>query len=107
MNDKNDIPPFLLRIAKNIPSFPLAFIINHSFSSGIFPKTLKNFEVFSKDDAKIISNYRPISLFPFISKIYERTIYNRTVLFFDRNNIFAPNQFGFRKSFFFHKSCHP
>ena len=102
MNDEDDIPPFFLRIAKNILSFPLALMINHSFSLGIFPKILKTAKVlpiFKKGNAKNISNYRPISLLPSISKIYERAIYNRTILFFDRNNILAPNQFGFRKSY--------
>ena len=102
MNNEDDIPPFFLRIAKNILSFPLAFMINHSFSLGIFPETLKTAKVlpiFKKGNTKNISNYCPISLLPSISKIYERAIYNRTILFFDRNNILAPNQFGFRKSY--------
>ena len=102
INDEDDIPPFFLRIAKNILSFPLAFMINHSFSLGIFPKILKTAKVlpiFRKGNAKNISNYCPISLLPSISKSYERAIYDRTILFFDRNNILAPNQFGFRKSY--------
>ena len=92
MNDEDDIPSFFLRIAKNILSFPLAFMINHSFSLGIFPKTLKTAKVlpiFKKGNTKNIPNYRPISLLPSISKIYERAIYNRTITFFDRNNILA------------------
>ena len=102
MNYEDDIPPFFLRIAKNILSFPLAFMINHSFSLRIFPKILKTVKVlpiFKKGNAKNISNYGPISLLLSISKIYERAIYNQTILFFDRNNILAPNQFGFRKSY--------
>ena len=77
-------------------------MINHSFSLGIFLKILKTAKVlpiFKKGNAKKSSNYRPIFLLPSISKIYERAIYNRTILFFDRNNILAPNQFGFRKSY--------
>ena len=79
MNDENDIPPFFLRIAKNILSFLLAFMINHSFSIGIFPKTLKTAKIlpiFKKGNTKNVSNYRPISLLHSISKIYERAIYN-------------------------------
>ena len=56
MNDEDDIPPFFLRIAKNILSFPLAVMINHSFSLGIFPKilnTAKVLPIFKKGNAKI------------------------------------------------------
>ena len=56
MNDEDDIPPIFLKIAKNILSFPLAFMINHSFSLGIFPKTLKTAKVlpiFKKGNTKI------------------------------------------------------
>ena len=84
MNDEDDIPSFFLRIAKNMLSFPLAFMINRSFSLETFPKTQKNAKflpIFKKGNAKIISNYRPISLLPCISKIHERAIYNRRILF--------------------------
>ena len=100
MNDEDDIPPFFLRIAKNILSFPIAFMINQSFSLEIFPKTLKTAKVlslFKKGNAKNIRNYCPVSLLLSISKIYERAIYNRIILLFDRNNILAPNQFDLEK----------
>ena len=45
MSDENDIPRFFLKLAENTLSFPLAFMINHSFSLGIFTKTLKTGKV--------------------------------------------------------------
>jgi hypothetical protein len=45
------------------------------------------------------SNYRPISVLPALSKIYERLIYNRILEFFDKHEIFSNNQFGFRNKY--------
>ena len=41
-------------------------------------------------------NYRPISLLPICSKIFERLIYNELFTFFTDNNLISPNQSGFR-----------
>ena len=41
-------------------------------------------------------NYRPISLLPICSKIFERLIYNELFTFFTDNNLNSPNQPGFR-----------
>ena len=43
------------------------------------------------------NNYRPISLLPVISKIYERIIYNRINHFLNKHKVLNENQFGFRK----------
>ena len=42
-------------------------------------------------------NYRPISLLPNLSKIYERAMYNRLEQFLEKKQIISPSQFGFRK----------
>ena len=44
-------------------------------------------------------NYRPISLLPICSKIFERLIYNELFTFFTDNNLICPNQSGFRPSY--------
>ena len=44
-----------------------------------------------------MSNYRPISVLPLISKVFERCIYNRLLRFLRQNRILNPNQFGFQK----------
>ena len=68
----------LLKRIKLIVCDPLALIINQSLNTGIFPKQLKLAKVlplFKKDDKTIIDNYRPISLLPAISKIFERVVF--------------------------------
>ena len=43
-----------------------------------------------------MSNYRPISLLPKISKVFERVIYNQLYDYFNNNNLLAEQQYGFR-----------
>ena len=44
-----------------------------------------------------VNNYRPISILPLFSKIFERTVYNQLYNFFEKYNILTPYQYGFRK----------
>ena len=53
-------------------------MINQSLRTGIFPDKLKIAKVlpfFKKGDASILDNYRPISLLPVISKVYEKVVF--------------------------------
>jgi len=64
--------------------FPLSHVFNMSFSSGVFPIELKLAKVIPlyKGDSKyILSNYRPVSVLPVMSKILERLMYNRLLSF--------------------------
>ena len=75
--------------------------INKSFAKGIFPVALKIAKIIlihkgGKKD--VVSNYRPISLLPSISKIYERAMYNRLIEFSIQHNILSDDQYGFRKN---------
>ena len=56
-------------------------IINQMIDSGIFP-------IFKKGDVNSLNNYRPISLLPAISKIFERLIYNQLYTYFANNNTY-------------------
>ena len=42
-------------------------------------------------------NYRPISLLPCISKVFERVIYARLINYIDKFDLLSNNQYGFRK----------
>ena len=54
--------------------------INKTFLYDYFPKELKKAEitpVYKKDDPLKKQNYRPVSLLPHMSKIFERLIYKQ------------------------------
>ena len=54
--------------------------INKSSETGCFPDNLKAANItpiFKKDDTLDKANYRPVSILPLISKVYERLIYNQ------------------------------
>ena len=80
---------------------PLEYIFNISLSCGICPSLLKIAKVvpiYKKDDKTQVTNYRPISLLPSISKVLEKIVYKRLISFLTVNNILNQSQFGFRKN---------
>ena len=81
-------------------ALPLVTIINSSFNCGNFPNSLKSalvVPIYKKGKHNNLSNYRPISLLPLISKIFERCLYNRLVSFISKFNLLTTQQFGFQK----------
>ena len=75
-------------------------MINQSLCTGIFPDRLKIAKViplYKKDDPRIIDNYRPISLLPVLSKVFERAAFNQLYDYMQRNKLLYAYQYGFRK----------
>ena len=73
------IPSKIIKQAKSILSPYVTNIINLSYECRVFPNILKKAvikPIYKKDDKNDISNYRPISLLPVISKIFERAALN-------------------------------
>ena len=74
--------------------------ITHIKLTGIFPDELKLASVvpiFKSGDSSKIYNYRPISIFPFFPKIYERLMYNNVFTFMNEKELIYNYQFGFRQ----------
>jgi hypothetical protein len=85
---------------RSIISFPLSYICNYSSHTSIFPDRLKFAVVkplHKKADKSHISNYRPISLLPIFSKVFEKAMYSRLNHNLYTNNILVPEQHAFRK----------
>ena len=77
----------------------LSHIINLSFSNGQFPDELKIAKVcpvFKGGSKSSFSNYRPISVLPSFSKVFEKIMYNRLESYIHSKNILINNQYGFR-----------
>ena len=90
----------LIKACGSILSPILSHINNYFLVSGVFPDALKIAKVvpvFKNGDAKCISNYRPISVLPTLSKITERIVYNRLSKYLSDHSILHSNQFGFRE----------
>ena len=76
-------------------------IINQSLLTGIFSEKLKIAKVmplYKKGDRLIVGNYRPISLLPAISKLFEKVVYQQLYHYFTANNLFYEGQYGFRNN---------
>ena len=91
----------LLKLIAGDISKCITLIINQSLHSGIFPDKLKIAKVtpiHKKGDSKLITNYRPISVLPVISKIFETVICDQLNHYFVSNNLLCPQQYGFTKN---------
>jgi len=101
------ISMFFIKKFVSILVNPLYYIISKSFETGKFPNQLKIAKVvpiYKGGDKTSPDNYRPISLLPNFSKIFEKVMCNRLTFYLESNNLICNEQFGFRKG---HSTLHP
>ena len=85
-------------IKSNLFSDFLYVSINSSVNSSLFPSCLKTADItpiYKKGKKDLKDSYRPVSILPVLSKLYERSMFKQISEFFE--NIFSKNQCGFRK----------
>ena len=97
---ENNIPSKILKTNSDICAPIITNIYCESINNGIFPSSLKQAEItpcHKKGTTTLKENYRPVSILPTVSKIFERNMYN------DINNYMAqylsPYLCGFRKGY--------
>ena len=77
---------------------PLCIIFNLSLSRGVLPAKWKKARVsaiYKKENKKVASNYRPVSLTSIICKVMETLIRDHIVDHMKTNNLFSDKQYGF------------
>ncbi|CAG4930029.1 unnamed protein product [Colias eurytheme] len=77
----------------------ITHILNASITSSVFPKMWKKANVIpipKTNSPKSSSDYRPISILPFLSKILERLVQQQLSSFLNKNSLLNPFQSGFR-----------
>ena len=95
------LPGRILNDGANVLAKPVTGICNLSISLNKFPspfKLAKVKPVFKKGPKTNVSNYRPISLLPILSKVIEKVVHEQTTKFLNNNNIFYKYQSGFRNN---------
>ena len=90
-------PRFFKEMAKYM-NVPLCIIFNLSLSGGVLPAKWKKARVsaiYKKENKKVASNYRPVSLTSIICKVMETLIRDHIVEHMKINNLFSDKQYGF------------
>ena len=103
----DEISTKLLKDSINYVAEPITHIINRSLATGLVPEKIKEAKVipiFKSADPSQLKNYRPISLLPAFSKLFEKIMYNKLMSFLNTNNILSNIQYGFRPK---HSTIHP
>lgn len=97
----DEIPAIIVKIVVPIISDILCYLINNSFYYGIFPGQLKMALVkplYKKGDPQSLDSYRPISILPSFSKIFELLMCEQLVNFLKECNILNSHQHGYMPS---------
>ena len=93
----------MLRVAADVIALSLTFIFNLLLSTGEFVDDWKHARVtpIHKDGSKlVIGNYRPISVLPITSKIFEQEFFQQLYKDMNENNLISKFKSCFRPGYF-------
>ena len=94
------IPAKILKLSADIIEPSLTFIFNVSLATGIYIDEWKQARVtpiFKSEDERQCENYRPISILPVVSKVFEREIFRHLYSsYLTENSLLSKFQSGFR-----------
>ena len=93
------LPGIFIKDGANLLAAPITNLINLSISTSTFPdsfKIAKLIALFKKGCKTEPKNYRPISLLPLLSKIFEKVVHLQTEKFLTENSLLYKKQSGFR-----------
>lgn len=88
-----------LRDGASVISTPITYILNLSLTLSKVPDDFKIARVvplYKKGDKNMEGNYRPVSILPVISKIFEKVVHQQFYDYLSKHNILYQNQSGFR-----------
>ena len=93
------IPCKLLKLSSSIVGPSLAYVFKSCIDAEIFPnewQIAKVTPLFKKGSNRELGNYRPISLLPLISKIFQKILYRQLYDYLQDNSVLNTYQSGFR-----------
>ena len=99
----NSIPIKMLKLAKEQIAEHLCFIYNLSFTTGIFPDSLKVAKVtpvYKKGSKLECANYRPITLLSNLDKIIEKLMHERLMGFLNDQKVLYKSNLDLKKNFY-------
>ena len=95
----DNISSYFLKLALPYIIKSLAYMFNKSLEDREFPslwKIARVIPIFKDGDKSAKENYRPISVLPVVSRLFEKLVYNQLYEYLNSNDLLAPSQSGFR-----------
>ena len=95
----NKIPANVLRLSADIIAPSLTYIFNLSLDTGIYVddwKRARVIQIYKSEDRRKCENYRPISILPIVSKVFEREVFRQLYGYLSNNSLLSKFQSGFR-----------
>ena len=80
----------IIKVIHNMIIPSIRHIVNLSFETGIVPSRLKTARckpLFKTDNPHLFTNYRPISILPIVSKLFEKLMHKRLYSFLQKHNL--------------------
>ena len=93
------IGPRLLKLAAPLITEEITFICNHSITNSVFPSKWKEAKVaplYKNGPHEEVNDYRPISIFPVLSKVLEKYVHESLSMFLHQHELLHKTQSGFR-----------
>ena len=93
------IPANVIRLSADIIAPSLTYIFNLSLDTGIYIddwKRARVIPIYKSEDRRKCENYRPISILPIISKVFEREVFRQLYGYLSSNSFLSKFQSGFR-----------
>ena len=81
---------------------PLTNVLKLSLTTEVFLREMEiagGIPLLKSGDPMMLNNYRPVSVLPVFSKLFERLIYNRLISFVNKHKMLYSYQFGFREKY--------
>ena len=94
----DNISSYFMTLALPYIENSLAFLFNTSIETSQFPdswKVARITPIFKDGGRTEKSNYRPISVLPVISKLFEKLVFNQLYQYMKENGLFTSDQSGF------------
>ena len=96
------ISSYFVKLALPFIEHSLALMFNKSLGTARFPdswKSVRDTPIFKDGKKDEKSNYRPISILPVVSKLFERVVFNQLYQYLNRNSLLYKSQSDFRELF--------
>lgn len=97
----DNLSPRFLKIIMQYITPIITHIFNNILTCSIYPKAWKSARVQpipKVTNPTTINEYRPISILPYLSKVFERVLNDQINQYLSENNLLSPHQSGFREN---------